>query len=67
VGDGDVAAAPLAPDVPPPQRKPDDDSGDQSENGVGHQIDKVLHRAGASLQQIFTGKRTLDKRFQDEP
>ena len=34
---------------------------------VGHEIDKVLHRAGGALEEFFTGKRTIDRRFQDEP
>jgi hypothetical protein len=31
----------------------------------GYEINKGLHRAGASLEEFFTGKRTIDKRFQD--
>lgn len=35
--------------------------------GVGHQINKGLHRVGASLQEFFTGRRTWDEKFRDEP
>ena len=35
--------------------------------GVGHQINKGLHRFAGTLQQFFTGRRTVDKRFDNEP
>ena len=55
-------------DGPPPLPPPDapDDEQPHQHYGVGHEIDKEAHRIGASLQQFFTGKRTLDERFQDE-
>ena len=45
----------------------DDDDNPPPGKGVGHEINKGFHRIGASLQQFFTGKRTWDQKFQDEP
>lgn len=69
--------APVAPtgaDAPAPTAvTPTDDDGDTANGndappyGVGHQINKGLHRIGADLQQFFTGKRTWDKKFENEP
>ncbi len=50
----------------------DDDMEDVVEKGkrhgknIGHRIDRTFHRVGASLEEFFTGKRTLDRRFRDE-
>jgi hypothetical protein len=46
-------------DAPPPDNGPP--------YGVGHEINKGLHRIGGALQQFFTGQRTVDKRFDNEP
>lgn len=35
-------------------------------DNLGHRIDRSIHRAGASLEEFFTGKRTLDQRFEGE-
>ena len=54
--------------LPPPNNgdAPQDDD-PPNPNGVGHQINKGLHRFGADIQQFFTGKRTWDQKFQNEP
>jgi hypothetical protein len=65
--------APPAPVVAPPPVSMDGDepppaSGQPTNSyGIGHQIDKGLHRIGGTLQQFFTGKRTVDQRFDNEP
>jgi len=33
---------------------------------LGHRIDRSIHRAGASVEEFFTGKRTWDQRFEGE-
>ena len=60
-------------DEPPPRTQPsripdgdEPDSNPEKEVHVGHEIDKALHRAGGTLQEFFTGKRTIDRRFRDE-
>lgn len=40
--------------------------GQSRKDNLGHRIDRSLHRAGASLEEFFTGERTLDRRFRDE-
>jgi hypothetical protein len=47
----------------------DNPDGDQPPpgQGVGRQINKGLHRFGADLQQFFTGKRTWDEKFRNDP
>jgi len=76
-----AAAPPTAADTPPPGTVPAPGTAvvppppppngnvppDQEQYGVGHQINKGLHRIGADLQQFFTGKRTWDQKFQNEP
>lgn len=47
--------------------QPTPPSDDQPRYGIGHQINKGLHRIGGALQQFFTGERTVDKRFENEP
>lgn len=32
---------------------------------VGHRISKALHQAGAELEEFFTGRRTMDRRYRD--
>ena len=62
---GTVAVAPA----PPVSVDGDEPDTDQPVNhyGIGHEINKSLHRIGGTLQQFFTGKRTVDKRFDGEP
>ena len=65
-GAGTVAPAPspavsVDGDEPPPAGQP------TNSYGIGHQIDKGIHRIGGALQQFFTGKRTVDQRFDNEP
>lgn len=62
---GNAAPPPGTAPIPPPNG--DEPPDDQPRYGVGHQINKGLHRLGADLQQFFTGKRTWDQKFQDEP
>lgn len=51
-----------------PIERPDDrEEGSGRDLHVGHEIDKALHRVGGSLQEFFTGRRTVDRRFRDEP
>lgn len=73
---GAVASAPLPPpdaSAPPPippadgGDEPTPAPGEQQRYGIGHQINKGLHRIGGALQQFFTGERTVDKRFDGEP
>ena len=56
---------------PPPSQPPVVDGSDPDQpppgQGVGRQINKGLHRVGADLQQFFTGKRTWDEKFRDDP
>ncbi len=52
---------------PPPPTEVDNGGDDPDRDNVGHKIDKVLHRAGANVEQFFTGHRTFDRRFRDEP
>lgn len=35
-------------------------------DNLGHRIDRSIHRAGASVEEFFTGKRTWDQRFEGE-
>lgn len=66
-------------DVPveqaPPERADDrvarDDEADSTDDGrprlrVGHRINKAIHQAGAELEEFFTGKRTIDRKYRDE-
>jgi hypothetical protein len=53
--------------LPPPPADGDEPPADQPPYGIGHQINKGFHRFGADLQQFFTGKRTWDQKFQNEP
>ncbi len=53
--------------LPPVQNDGGNDNGEQPRYGIGHQINKGLHRIGGALQQFFTGQRTVDKRFENEP
>lgn len=57
--------ADVADDQPIARGDREEDSG--REIHVGHEIDKALHRVGGSLQEFFTGRRTVDRRFRDEP
>jgi hypothetical protein len=43
-----------------------EERGTRDHRSVGHEIDKTLHRIGGSLEEFFTGKRTVDRRFQNE-
>jgi len=47
-------------------RNADDDDPPHG-HGVGREINKGFHRVGASLQEFFTGKRTWDEKFRDDP
>jgi len=58
------AGAPATPQVPVADNSDPDNP--QPGRGLGYQINKGFHRAGADLQQFFTGKRTWDQRFQDD-
>ena len=44
-----------------------DDDEQPPGRGVGREINKGIHRVGASLQEFFTGKRTWDEKFRDDP
>lgn len=47
----------------------DEDTGDDAPRGqlrVGHRINKALHQAGADLEEFFTGKRTMDRKYRDD-
>lgn len=45
----------------------DDNNGDiPKEQQAGYKINRGFHRIGGALQQFFTGKRTVDKQY-DEP
>ena len=71
---GDAYVAPnanIAPVAPTPAVAMDGDEPpgpDQQTNnyGIGHEINKGFHRIGGTLQQFFTGKRTVDKQFDNE-
>ncbi len=52
-------------EVPPPPPAEDAEPREHTDN-LGHRIDRTLHRTGASLEEFFTGKRTLDRRFRGE-
>lgn len=64
----------VPPNPPPPEdayRNPDkansdDDNDVPREQRVGYKINKGIHEVGATLQQFFTGKRTIDKKFRDD-
>lgn len=43
-----------------------DNDGEQNPNGVGHNIKKGFLKAGASIEEFFTGNRTLDRRYDNE-
>jgi hypothetical protein len=40
--------------------------GDTHVDSFGHRVDRSIHRAGASVEEFFTGKRTWDQRFEGE-
>lgn len=44
----------------------DDDGEPRGRLRVGHRINKALHQAGASLEEFFTGRRTIDRRYRDD-
>ncbi len=61
--------APVVHDVDVPPGSGDDEYVEDSNGNhlrIGHKINKALHEAGASLEQFFTGKRTLDQKYRDE-
>ncbi len=43
----------------------DDDEYARTHN-LGHRIDRSLRRAGATMEEFFTGRRTLDRAFEGE-
>ena len=51
-------------DVTDDDSNPDDDAPGRLR--VGHRINKALHEAGATLEEFFTGKRTIDQKYRDE-
>ncbi|MEA3186789.1 MAG: hypothetical protein QOD99_619 [Chthoniobacter sp.] len=43
-----------------------DGDGEPGRLRVGHRINKALHQAGASLEEFFTGRRTMDRKYRGE-
>lgn len=66
----------LASDFAPPAQQtriasaPEEDSDTHSvrdgAKNLGHKINRTFHRVGASMEEFFTGKRTIDRRYRDE-
>ncbi len=44
----------------------EDERPTRSRKHIGYRIDRRIHRIGGALQEFFTGRRTVDRRFQDE-
>lgn len=55
-------------DEPAPAESEDDYVNDANGHRlrVGHRINKALHEAGATLEEFFTGQRTIDRKYRDE-
>lgn len=47
-------------------RDADSYEADQNPNGVGHKIKRGFLKAGASVEEFFSGKRTLDSQYNNE-
>jgi len=39
---------------------------DARADGVGYQVDRAIHQAGAGVEEFFTGRRTLDRNYRDD-
>ncbi len=71
---GRQGGAPVVHDIGPDEHVAADttieDTGDTDEDHprlrVGHRINKALHQAGATLEEFFTGKRTIDRKYRDD-
>ncbi len=73
--DGFTGRSQPEPSYTPPPREPrhdtpprdnQEDDVEVNPNGVGHNIKKGFLKAGASIEEFFTGKRTLDRRYENE-
>ena len=54
-----------------PRERREDSTPEEDEyartHNLGHRMDRAIHRAGADLEEFFTGRRSMDRRFRGEP
>lgn len=58
--------APSEEPPPRPSRDADEYEAERNPNGVGHKIKRGFLKAGASIEEFFTGGRTLDRQYENQ-
>ena len=49
-----------------PPNDSNDEEGKVSIHAIGHRVERAVHHFGANLEEFFTGRRTLDRRFRED-